>query len=145
MQTSKLQSGFTLIELMIVIAIIAIIASIALPSYQDYVARAKVSEAITGLSDLRVKLEQYFQDTRSYSGYVDGSCNLASSGLPAVESKSFTFSCVTDASTFLLTATGIVSQNMGGYSYTVNESNIKNSAVPGGSGACWIMRKNGSC
>jgi type IV pilus assembly protein PilE len=146
MRTDKIQTGFTLIELMIVIAIIGIIASIALPSYQDYVTRAKIVEATSNLSDMRVKMEQYFQDARSYAGYVDASCILASTGKPAItDAKNFTYSCESNASTFKVTASGNVAQSMNGYNYDINESNVKNSTVPGGSGACWITKKGGSC
>lgn len=52
----KMQKGFTLIELMIVVAIIAILAAIALPAYQDYVARAQASEALTATAGVRADL-----------------------------------------------------------------------------------------
>ena len=56
-----LQQGFTLIELMIVVAIIGILAAIALPAYQDYTARAKVSEAILALSQCRTTITEASQ------------------------------------------------------------------------------------
>lgn len=145
MRKINLQKGFSLIELMIVVAIIGIIASVAMPAYQDYVAKGKITEATSGLADLKVKLEQYFQDNRTYAGYVDANCNLVSNGNPAVEGQNFTFGCVSAADTFTVTATGKGAKGMTGYSYTVNESNVKSSAVPGGSGACWITSKGGSC
>jgi type IV pilus assembly protein PilE len=58
--------GFTLIEVMIVVAIIAILAGVALPSYQDYVRRGQLPEAFGRLSDYRVKMEQYYLDNRNY-------------------------------------------------------------------------------
>jgi type IV pilus assembly protein PilE len=53
--------GFTLIEVMVVVAIIAILAAIAIPNYADYVTRSKVTDAVSGLSEMRVRMEQYFQ------------------------------------------------------------------------------------
>lgn len=141
----KSERGFTLIELMIVVAIIGIISSIAYPAYQDYVARGKITEATSGLADLRIKLEQYYQDNRTYAGYVDGGCILTSNNKPAISSDNFGFACVVDADTYTITATGIGTAGMSGYSYDINQNNVKNSTVPGGSGACWIMRKGGSC
>ncbi len=58
----KAQAGFTLIELMIVVAIIGILAAIALPAYQDYTVRAKVSEGAVAASGLKVGVSETFAD-----------------------------------------------------------------------------------
>ena len=60
-------SGFTLIEVMITVAIVAILAAIAVPSYNEYVQRARITEATSNLSDMRNKMEQYFQDNRTWT------------------------------------------------------------------------------
>ena len=57
---NQMQKGFTLIELMIVVAIIGILAAIAIPQYQDYVARAQASEACTLLGGLKTPIAEYF-------------------------------------------------------------------------------------
>jgi len=62
----KIQSGFTLIELMIVVAIIGILAAIAIPQYQNYVARAQVSEALSLASGGKVALAEYFNTNGTF-------------------------------------------------------------------------------
>ena len=56
----KVQQGFTLIELMIVVAIIGILAAIAIPAYQDYTVRAKLSEAIGALAAAKTSVSEYY-------------------------------------------------------------------------------------
>ena len=59
----KKQQGFTLIELMIVVAIIGILAAIAIPAYQDYTIRAQVTEGLNLASGSKVAVTEYYQDT----------------------------------------------------------------------------------
>src|SRR5512134_1758361 len=100
----KQQRGFTIIELLIVIVIVSILAAVALPAYQDYTQRAKLTEAFTGLSDFRVRMEQFYQDNRRYDGGGLGGCGAA-----APNSKYFTFGCAPGAApaqTYTIIATG---------------------------------------
>ena len=65
----KIQSGFTLIELMIVVAIIGILAAVAIPQYQNYVARTQMSEALSLASGSKVALAEYFQSNGAFPAY----------------------------------------------------------------------------
>ena len=69
---ATLQKGFTLIELMIVVAIIGILAAVALPAYQDYTARAKVSEVVLAASTCRTAITEASQTGLSTNGTANG-------------------------------------------------------------------------
>lgn len=136
----KKQNGFTLVELMIVVVIIGILASIGYPAYSNYVTRGKLVEATSALSDARVKMEQYFQDNRTYDAGGGTTCPPA---IPA-ETDNFTLACSNlTATTYIITATG--KSNLSGFSYAINQANVKSSATPWGNGACWITKDGGSC
>jgi type IV pilus assembly protein PilA len=75
----SLQKGFTLIELMIVVAIIGILAAVALPAYQDYTKRAKLSEVILAASACRTSITEIFQTNSSASLPVAGDWGCESS------------------------------------------------------------------
>ena len=140
----KKASGFTLVEILIVVAIIGILAAIAVPMYTEHITRSQLVEAHTGLSDLRVRMEQFYQDNRTYDGAALDNCGA---GVPGV-AKNFTFNCRSLGQTYTATATGSAGR-MVGFGFTINEQNVRaTTATPAGWGgaqaACWISRK-GSC
>ena len=103
-------AGFTLIEVMITVAVIAILAAVALPNYIEYVTRSKLVEAKTNLSDMRTRLEQYFLDNRKYPGtcaaYASGPAPANTIYLPA-SVKNFAITCALTDTTYVVTATGL--------------------------------------
>ena len=74
---AQMQKGFTLIELMIVVAIIGILAAVALPAYQDYTKRAKMSEVIVFMSAAKTGVSEAWADTNSLSGIDNLKAGLA--------------------------------------------------------------------
>lgn len=137
----KTRNGFTLIELMIVVAVVAILGSISLPAYTDYVIRGKIPDATANLAAKRVQLEQFFQDNRTYVGAAACTADTTSS-------QFFNFSCsVQSATTYTVQALGKVS--MVGFTYTIDQNNLKVTvAVPTGwttNATCWVTKKGGAC
>jgi type IV pilus assembly protein PilE len=141
-------AGFTLIEIMIAIAVVAILAAVGLPSYRNYTLRGKIPEATGNLAGMRVKLEQYYQDNRTYVPATAGCVT------DSTTSKYFDFTtCSGGAET--RTATGytlfaIGKGSMAGFSYSVDQANARSSTVTGVSGwtgnsSCWVTRTGGEC
>lgn len=139
--------GFTLIEVMITVAIIAILAAIALPSYSDYIRRSRVTEAVSTLSGMRVKMEQYFQDNRTYVG----AC-VAGTVAPPPTSDNFNYTCVPTAgppSGYTITANGKVGSIVEGFQYSLDDTNARSSVMTAPStwvgNSCWVLKRDGSC
>ena len=109
----KNQQGFTLIELMIVVAIIAIMAAIALPAYQDYVARSQVSEAYSLASGAKTAVAERYADTGSFTGITNANAGLSAAG--SITGKYVTSVTVAgNAITALMKSTASVSSKVQG-------------------------------
>jgi len=152
------QSGFTLIELMVTVAIVAILAGIAIPSYTIYITRSKIQEATSNLLAMRTKMELYFQDNRTFVGAcapltVAPLPAPAVAGQPAGTLKYFTISCptLTDGppQAYTIQAVG-TDPSVVGLTLSINQANVRTTvSVPAGwtlpSTACWVAKKGGDC
>jgi type IV pilus assembly protein PilE len=139
--------GFTLIELMITVAIIAILARVALPAYLDYAKRGKLTEAFNQMSTSALAFGQYYQDNRSY--------NPASPATPLTcpsATANFSYTCTNlSATTYLITATGSSSATTG-FVFTLDQAgNRQTTNAPSGwptstaTPSCWISSRSGAC
>lgn len=138
------EAGFTLIELMIAVAIVSILAAVAYPQYTSYVTRSRLAEATGTLSVTRVRMEQYFQDNRNYGA--------SGCGVTMPTGDYFTYTCAWGSTasnqSFVLTAAGKASAGMDGYAFTVNQDNLQrttaftDATVPVN---CWLRRAGDTC
>ncbi len=124
---------------MVAIAVLAIISAIAIPAYNNYVVRGKLSEAFSMLGDYRLRMEQFYQDNRNYADATNTGCGAA---LPTA-AKYFSFSCTLGASGAQYTVTAaskgnVGLRNAGDYTYTIDQAGIpstpKFAGAPGPSG-----------
>lgn len=134
--------GFTLIELMIVVAIVAILSAIGYPAYKDYIVRSKVPDATSTLATRQTRMEQWFQDQRSY---LNGAVCGGAAASDTTSSSYFDFTCTATATMFTLKATG--KSTMADFIYTVDQDGVRQTTkVPAGSGwststSCWATKK----
>lgn len=147
-QNKTQQEGFTLIEVMITVAIIGILAAVALPSYNSYLRRGELPEAFSQLATFRVQMEQYYLDNRHYGSsdtcgrQADGSSLVVT---PTAPNTHFSYSCELTSSGqgYTLTATGSASRTTG-YDYTLDQANAKvttkfdNTTQSGKN--CWLIK-----
>lgn len=151
----KRPRGFTLIEVMITVAIVAILSAIAIPAYSEYVQRARIIDAVGTLSDMRNKMEQYFQDHRSWAppGPANPPCGGAGTSVAPLPAATTYFSFVCDnlaANTYRIRALGVAGTSMAAFQYSINQANARITiALPPGwtmpGVNCWALKRDGSC
>lgn len=134
----KPQAGFTLIELMITIAIVGILSAIAIPNYGSYVLRTRLTDAYSGLAGVQPAAEQHWANTNSYAGFTV---------LPA-NTENFTFAVANASeSAYSITATG--KNATLGFVFTIDHNGQRaTTGVPSGwtaSASCWVRDKGGKC
>ncbi|MFQ5470774.1 MAG: type IV pilin protein [Gammaproteobacteria bacterium] len=138
-------NGFTLLELVIVIVIIAIIASIAYPTYSNFTRKGKLAEGTAKLSELRVQLERYYQDNRTYHS-APNTC-----GIPDGNGTYFSYTCTTTSPiTFTWTASSLGNQGLGSagtFVYSIDQDGAMATLKFNGSSSnstCWELDQ-GQC
>jgi type IV pilus assembly protein PilE len=138
-------SGFSLIELMVVVAIVGILTAIAIPAYGGYVMRSRLVEAFSGLGAAQTSAEDYWSNGHTYVGFETSS----PSRLPP-DSTNFTFSVdtsVTSDSAYTIIATGHGPVDQ--FVFTIDQNGTRATrSAPAGYGtstSCWIDRKGSQC
>jgi type IV pilus assembly protein PilE len=134
--------GFTLIEAMVVMAVLGILAAIGIPNYSRYVTRGNLVEAGNALSEYRVRLEQFYQDNRTYAN--GAACGQA---VPTALTN-FAVTCAIAAGGQAFTATATGAGNTAGFRYTINQANVRATTalpahwgtLPGDAGTRWVTR-----
>jgi type IV pilus assembly protein PilE len=137
--------GFTLIEVMVVVAILGIIAAVAFPSYRSYIIKANRSAAQSFMLEIASRQERYLLDKRAYADAPDAAALLSTLGMtvPSNVSPNYTITTATVAGpppSYIVTATPIgkqASDDTQCGTLTINGANNKTATGSGGLSACW--------
>lgn len=140
--------GFTLIEVMITVAIIGILAAIAYPSYSDYLVRGDLAEGPNGLSAMRANMERHFQDNRTYATVGDFTTPCAAGTDASRKQGKFQISCdgTPDGDSFVLQAVG--EGRVSGFTYKIDQAGVQSTSAPSPWPSCaskWMMKKGDTC
>lgn len=141
-------AGFSLIELLAVVAIIGILTAVAVPAYGGYVLRARLVEAFSSLGVAQTSAEAYWNDNHTYVG-LDTVDATHPRRLPP-DSVNFAFSLASGASDSAYTIVATGRGPTAGFTYTIDQNGTRaTTAAPAGYGAipasCWVDRKGGQC
>jgi type IV pilus assembly protein PilE len=145
----RAQGGFTLIEVMITVAIVAILGMVAMPSYRDYVMRGHLADASNGLAAVRADMERHFQDNRTYATVGTFVTPCATTNAATRTFNLFVVSCVGTPTGTAFTLQAVGSGAVAGFTFTVNQTDVRaTTAAPSGWTTCaskWLLRRGASC
>lgn len=148
----NVQKGFTLIELMIVVAIIGILAAVAIPAYSNYTKKAKFTEVTQATQAIKVAMDVCFSDTADFNSCTPGSngvpanigtvTNAAGTAIGAVLGKSVAYAGILSSdlttTTAKIRAAAIIGNGLNGESYNLD-------ATTGANGVTWTLDAASGC
>ncbi len=153
--------GFTLIEVLVALAVVGILVAVAYPSYREYIARGQLVDGTNALSTFRAQMERHYQDNRTYATVTSGGVTFttpcdASTAAASRKFGNFVVTCATGqptATTFTLLATGAAGSPVAGVVYSISNDGSQSTTMPAGGAwsgwascaTAWIVKKGQPC
>ena len=142
---NPVQSGFTLMEVLVTVAIVGILSAVAVPMYSQYVLRSRLTEAFSALGAAQPSAEQFWSNGRTFVNFA------TANGLPS-NTSNFSYA-LTAASTSAYTITATGAGPAAGLVYTIDQNGARATTVVAGvapsgwtgNATCWVDRKGGAC